>query len=120
MDEVSSTRDLIVAGLRAEALRQKAIASNIANLETPGYRRVDVKFEEMLADALDNGTGKVDARQIEPEVYEPRNTPVKANGNDVSLELEIGQMVKNTLRHETLMRLLIKKVNGIDKIIDVP
>jgi flagellar basal body rod protein FlgB len=50
----------------------------------------------------------------------PSDTPVKANGNDVSLELEIGQMVKNTLRHETLARLLIKKVNGIDRIVDVP
>ncbi len=120
MDEVSSTRDLIVAGLKAEALRQKATAGNIANLETPGYRRLDVKFEELLADALDKAGGRADARQIEPELYEPRNTPVKANGNDVNLELEIGQMVENTLRHETLVRLLIKKVNAIDQIIDVP
>ena len=120
MEKASNTTDLLAAALQAEALRQRTIASNIANIETPGYRRLDVRFEELLANAMDKGEGKVDVSRVEPEVYEPGNTPVKANGNDVNLEFEIGQMVKNTLRHETLARLLIKKVNGIDKIINVP
>ena len=120
MEKASNTTDLLAAALQAEALRQRAIASNIANIETPGYRRLGVKFEERLAKAMDQSGGKVDVRKVEPEVYEPRDTLVKANGNDVNLEHAIGEMVKNTLRHETLARLLIKKVNGIDKIIDVP
>jgi len=118
MDKVSSTFDLLAAAMRAEALRQKTIASNIANAETPGYRRSEVKFEELLAKAMDDGGGKVDVRQVEPEVYQPGSTPVKANGNDVILEVEVGNLVKNTLRHETLARLLAKKVRGIDKIIN--
>ncbi len=48
------------------------------------------------------------------------NLSVKANGNDVNFEIEVGAMVKNSLRYKTLMRLLIKKVNGIDKIINTP
>ncbi|MEA3224448.1 MAG: flagellar basal body rod protein FlgB [Planctomycetota bacterium] len=119
MDEISSTADLLAAAMNAEALRQKTIANNIANLETPGYRRGDVKFEELLAKAMDS-QGNVDASKIEPVVYQPRNTPVKVNGNDVNLEIEVGQMVKNTLRHKTLARLLHKKIQGIDKIINVP
>jgi len=118
MDKVSNTFDLLAAALQAEALRQKTIASNIANAETPGYRRVEVKFEELLAKEMDKGGGKVDVRQVEPEVYQPKNTPVKSNGNDVNLELEVGNLVKNSLRHETLARLLAKKVRGIDKIIN--
>jgi len=120
MDKVSSKADLLIAALKAESMRQRAIASNVANLETPGYRRIDVKFEEMLARKLDQGKGKVDVTEVKPEVYEPQNTPVKANGNDVNWEMEVGAMVKNTLRYKTLMRLLIKKVNGIDKIINTP
>ena len=120
MDKVSSTADLLAAALRAESLRQRAIASNVANLETPGYRRVDVKFEEMLARKMDEGGGKVDVSTVKPEVYQPQNTAVKANGNDVNLETEVGAMVKNSLRYRTLMQLLIKKVNGLDKIINTP
>ena len=119
MDKVSSTVDLLAAAIKAEALRQKAIASNVANLETPGYRRVDVKFKELLAKAMDS-EGKVDVNKVEPVVYQPRNTPVRPNGNDVNLETEVGNMVKNSLRHETLVRLLAKKVRGIDKIVNVP
>ena len=119
MDKTSSTADLLAAALTAEALRQKTISNNIANLQTPGYRRRDVKFEELLAEAMDS-QGNVDASEVEPAVYQPRNAPVKANGNDVHLEIEVGEMVKNSLRHKTLARLLAKKISGIDKIINTP
>ena len=59
---------LIEAGIKAEGLRQKAIANNVANLETPGYRRIDVKFEEVLAKSLDS-SDLVDLSKLEPEVY---------------------------------------------------
>lgn len=119
MDKVSNTASLLAAGIKAEALRQKTIAENISNLETPGYRRIAVKFEELLAKAMDS-QGNVDMSKVEPTIYQPQNTPVKANGNDVSLETEVGEMIKNSLRHETLVRLLHKKVRGLDAIINVP
>jgi len=49
MPKTNNIIDFLEAGIRTESLRQKAIASNIANLETPGYRRLGVKFEELLA-----------------------------------------------------------------------
>lgn len=104
----STIFDVIEAGIKAEGLRQKTIASNIANMETPGYRRVDVNFKELLAKALESSED-IDAADIEPQLYRPENTTVKSNGNDVNLELEIGQMVKNTLQHKTYIRLLQKK-----------
>ena len=118
MAKTSNIVDFLEAGIRAENLRQKAIASNIANLETPGYRRIDVKFEELLAKALDS-SGAADFRDIEPKIHKPKQTPVKANGNDVTLEVEIGNMVKNTLRHKAYIRLLSKKYSQIELAIDV-
>ena len=119
MDKACSTTELLATAINAEALRQKAIANNIANLQNPGYRRGDVKFEELLDKAMDY-QGNVDNSKVEPVVYQPKNTPVKANGNDVNLEIEVGEMVKNSLRHKTLARLLHKKIQGIDKIINTP
>jgi flagellar basal-body rod protein FlgB len=113
MSETESIMELIDAGIRAQALRQKAIANNIANLETPGYRRIDVKFEELLAKCL-HSNEDFDLSDIEAELYRPKNTPVKSNGNDVNLEAEIGQMIKDTLRHKAYIRLLSKKYNQID------
>ena len=105
--------DIIEAGIRAESLRQKAISNNIANLETPGYRRIDVNFEELLAKCLRSGDG-TDLSKIVPQFYRPEQTPVKSNGNDVNYETEVGQMIKNTIRHKAFIRLLSKKYKQIE------
>ncbi len=113
MSKTENIVDLIDAGVKAETLRQKAIANNIANLETPGYRRIDVKFEELLAKCL-RSSGEFDLSEVEAQIYRPKQTPVKSNGNDVNLEVEIGQMIKNTLRHKAYIRLLSKKYSQIE------
>ena len=118
MSKAENILDIINAGIKAETLRQKAIANNIANLETPGYRRIDVKFEELLARCL-RSSGEFDLSEIEAQIYQPKQTPVKPNGNDVSFEAEIGKMIKNTLRHKTYIRLLSKKYNQIDLAMNV-
>jgi flagellar basal-body rod protein FlgB len=118
MSKVNNIFDAIEAGIRAETLRQKTIANNVANLETPGYRRKDVKFTELLAKAMDSD-GAIDLRDIKPEIYQPETTAVSSNGNDVSLELEVGEMVKNTLRHKAFIKVLQKKYQQIDMAIAV-
>ena len=118
MSKTDSIIALINAGIRAEGLRQKAIANNVANLETPGYRRIDVKFEELLAKSLDS-SGSVDLSELEPEIYQPKQTLVKSNGNDVSLEGEVGAMIKNSLRYKTYIRLLNKRYSQIELAINV-
>lgn len=118
MSKMSSIVDFLEAGIRAESLRQKAIANNIANLETPGYCRIDVKFEEMLAKAL-NSQGEVDLDEVVPLIHQPKQTSVNSNGNDVNLEGEIGQMVKNTLRYKAYIRLLNKKYRQIELAMDI-
>jgi len=118
MSKTENIVDLIDAGVKAETLRQKAIANNIANLETPGYRRIDVKFEELLARCL-RSSEEFDLSDVEAQIYQPKQTPVKSNGNDVNLEAEVGQMIKNTLRHKAYIRLLSKKYNQIELAMNV-
>ena len=118
MSKTSEITNFIEAGIRAENLRQKSIANNIANLETPNYRRIDVKFEDLLARSLDSN-GSVDFDNIDPEFYSPKSTPVNTNGNDVNLESEVGELVKNSLRYKTYIRLLNKKYAQIALAMDI-
>ncbi len=113
MSNTNSIVDLLNAGIQAENIRQRAIASNFANFETPGYRRLDVRFKELLA-ACSGSSDSANLSRAEPEIYEPRRTPVKADGNDTSMEVEVGQMIKNSLRHKTYIRLLNKKYSQIE------
>ncbi|MBT3199253.1 MAG: hypothetical protein HN350_04995 [Phycisphaerales bacterium] len=95
------------AGIKGSGMRQAAIANNIANMGTPGYRRVDVTFENRLAKAIADGK-EVSLDELEQEIIRPKNTTVDANGNDVTLEMEIGAMVKNVSMQKTYLRLLAR------------
>ena len=87
--------------LDAAILHHQAIASNLANLETPGYKRVDVapSFGVELQQAISNG----DTRRL--ATLRPRlnvdASAVAANrdGNTVQLETELVRLQQNTLAH---------------------
>ena len=87
--------------LDAVAVRQEAIANNIANLETPGYKRVDLAPN--FRTELDRACASGDAQQIEslkPSLAQ--DTTAVANskdGNTVSLENEMMQLNQNVMTH---------------------
>ena len=105
------------AGIRAEGARQNAIASNIANMNTPGYRRLNIRFEEVLGRAIESNE-KMKPSEMDMKFYRPKTTPVKGNGNDVSMVTEVGDLVKNTLRHKAYILLLQKKYQQIQTAIN--
>lgn len=109
----STVMDLLNAGMRAEGLRQQIIAGNIANMNTNGFRRSDINFEDVLAKALAK-SGPINPDQLKTEVYKPLNTPLNEQGSDVNLDAEVGEMVKNSLRHRAYTLLLKKKYQQID------
>lgn len=118
MSRTENIFDFLNAGIRAENMRQKTIANNIANLDTPGYRRVDVKFEDVLAKSLDE-QGSVDTSDLEPLLLSPKDTPVKENGNDVSMETEVGHLIENSMKYKAYVRMLSKKYQQIESAIDI-
>jgi flagellar basal-body rod protein FlgB len=87
--------------LDATALRHEAIASNLANIETPGYKRIDVapNFSAELHQAMQSGDASRIA-SIQPSISTDTNA-VAANrdGNTVQLETELLNMNQNTLAH---------------------
>jgi flagellar basal-body rod protein FlgB len=84
--------------LDATVLRQEAIASNLSNLETPNYKRLDVapSFEAQLSQAVKSG----DAAQIsclQPRLaVDPSAVSGRGDGNTVTLESEMLKLNQNT------------------------
>jgi len=107
MDQGTRITEYLETGLQAAGLRQSVIAGNIANMATPGYRRYAVPFEEMFAEALEKGR-PVQYGDIVDEVTRPMTGEVNEIGNDVHLESEIGDLVKNSLLYKTYARLLAR------------
>jgi len=110
MDSQSSIVNVLEAGLRGSLMKQKVIANNIANLNTPGFRRNDVRFEEALAKVINTpgGASVEDLAKVEGEIYKPMTTPVERNGNDVNIDMEVGELMKSTTKHKAYLRLLNK------------
>ena len=85
----------------ATALRHEAIASNLANIETPNYKRIDVapSFQTELKAALGfKDVAKISS--ITPGLVEdPNAVAANRDGNTVQLETELMKLNENTLAH---------------------
>jgi flagellar basal-body rod protein FlgB len=94
--------------LDAAALRQEAIASNVANSETPGYRRLDVSatFEQQLKSQMASGTLST-AEPIAPQLVEdPNARSTRPDGNNVEIERELLAMNKNSIEYDYLAQVV--------------
>src|SRR6185312_955888 len=87
--------------LDAVAVRQEAIANNIANLETPGYKRVDLSpnFRAELDRACASGDAKQIAALKPSLAIDPSAVANSRDGNTVSLENEMMQLSQNAMTH---------------------
>lgn len=119
MIQDSTVLNLLEAGMRAEGFRQQTIARNLANMNTDGYRRVDINFEQALEKAMGDN-GEISTEDLAVKTFEPLNTSVNEHGSDVNLDTEVGEMVKNSLRHRTYMLVLKKKYAQMDEAIKAP
>ena len=87
--------------LDAVALRSEAIANNLNNLETPGYKRVDLApdFEKELSRAtLSNNSEQI--ASLKPTLaVDASSVPSSKDGNSVHLEDELMKMNQNAMTH---------------------
>lgn len=94
--------------LDAIVLRHEAIASNIANLETPGYKRLDLA--PSFKAELDRACAAGDSQQIaglKPTIApDPNAVAHSPDGNTVDLESEMMNLNQNTLAHAVQTQLI--------------
>ena len=88
----------------AAELRHRVISHNLANVNTPGYRRLDVNFEQVMAEqTASKSTG---GRATAPEVIEEEGLAVRADGNNVDIDREVGELNQNAMLFQTYSQLL--------------
>jgi flagellar basal-body rod protein FlgB len=101
--------------LDATALRQEAIASNIANSETAGYRRVDLNrdFATQLKAAA--GFGQLaSVENLRPALAEDHTArTVRPDGNTVEIDRELLAMNRNAMEHEFLAEVISRDIKQL-------
>ena len=109
----------LTKALEGTTLQLEAIASNIANLETPGYRSRQISFAQQLRAALATPERQraTALRAVAPAVIIDRQAPPRADGNNVQIEEELVKLGKASLHHRVLTRLLAKKGQMLEEAI---
>ncbi|MGI4779799.1 MAG: flagellar basal body rod protein FlgB [Janthinobacterium lividum] len=133
LDKLTDTLDFQSKALVLRAERQRAIAGNIANADTPGYAARDFAFSDALRDATGSGTGgtasttgrtwssdgRTDARHIPlsgagtggsgiagvRQDYAVQTAPTM-DGNSVDLDRERAAFADNAVRYEATLRFI--------------
>jgi flagellar basal-body rod protein FlgB len=106
----NNTVALLSLALDATTMRQQAIAQNIANVNTPGYQRVGVSFEEQL-DQLKQAVRQGQAPSAASlAAFQPLLHTLGQAGDAVSLETEMAALSENTSHHQALLKVLNKQM----------
>lgn len=104
--------------LDASLLRHKVIANNIANVSTPGFKRLEVVFEEKLKALLNKKPISFSQlKKIEPEIIEDQSSAWREDLNNVNIDREMVELSKNTLQYNLYIQLLNGKLDRIRKAI---
>ncbi|MHA7887311.1 flagellar basal body rod protein FlgC [Roseicyclus sp.] len=111
MTDFSSALGIAASGMRSQADRLRHVSENIANTDTPGYRRKVVSFEPLRGTATEGGvqTGRVTLDQSPlPQIHDPGHPMADAEGNylgtNVNLVVEIADAREAQRSYEANLR----------------
>ena len=90
--------------------RNDILANNLANVDTPNFKRKDVQFETYLmtslngGDSLDANIEAMDLDELQPTTYvDQSNLSYRLDGNNVDINTESAELAKNQLKYYTLL-----------------
>jgi flagellar basal-body rod protein FlgB len=98
----------------ATVLRHQALAANIANAETPGYKRVDLAptFTAQLKSAIERGAGEV--QKLQPQLVDDTTAKsVRPDGNNVEIEKELTLLGRNSTEYNFLTQVVSTDIRNL-------
>lgn len=112
----SESIELLSKVMDITTLRHRVLADNLANANTPNFIRSDLNFREQLTSAIDSGES-AQIQGVTPEIQEDHLSPMSPDGNNVSVQKEMGGMMENQLMYNFAARIIDRKFDGLKKAI---
>lgn len=104
----------------ASWLRNNILANNIANVDTPNYKRQDVQFETYLieqmagGDTMDHYVDGMDLSTIEATLYTDNSTlSYRYDGNNVDIDTENSELAKNQIKYNVMTDSISQEFNRL-------
>lgn len=96
--------ELLTKLMQVSEMRHRVISQNLANVNTPGYQRLKVEFDDAFAKQI--LSGEEPDLSLEPEIVADKSRPARADGNTVDIDLEIGELQRNAMMYQTYSQIL--------------
>lgn len=93
---------LLQGYLRVASDRQQTVASNIANVDTPGYHTKDINFDNALRQVMNEGS----QFHLEPVSNEVAGLPERPDGNNVNIDRESMMLAQTQLQYQMGVQLI--------------
>lgn len=105
--------------------RNSIISNNIANVNTPNYKRQDLDFESCLRGAIGNGDDleqavqNVSIDELNPDVYTEFSTlSTRMDGNNVDIDVESASLAENQIKYYTLLDSISQEFSRLKSVIN--
>ena len=108
--------NVLQKGLEASSRRQQVLSNNVANIDTPNFKRSDVDFQAVLGTALGETSGVLPMKLTVPKhlhgleegngsgIVTERETTLRNDGNNVDVDREMTYVAENGLYYNSLTR----------------
>jgi flagellar basal-body rod protein FlgB len=97
--------ETLSAAIEMASQSHRVTGQNLANVNTPGYKALEVDFEQ-LRQRLNGNTPKDGHYQVTQAV----GLPARSDGNNVDMDHELAALKKNAMAYQTLTQLLGAKM----------
>jgi flagellar basal-body rod protein FlgB len=108
------TQLVLERAMSGAALRQTVLADNLANANTPGFKRSDVDFQDTLAQAL-GGAHPLAAVDFAPQ--QDTSTSQRADGNNVDVDVEMANLSQNSVGYQALVAVAHTRLAQLQSVI---
>ena len=116
---LDSTMRGLTQALTMHQKRHEVLASNLANVETPGFRAQDLDFATALKEAFEEKPAPFETLgETTPRQVEDTNAPARADGNTVDLDLQMAKLGMNGGRYVALARVLAMRIGLLRQAIE--
>lgn len=109
-DKMFAQTNVLRKAMDASLLKQETISNNIANADTPGYKKQTVQFETYLSNALDEKSSRassIDLNSINPKVVlESPQYDMRIDGSNIDIDVEMSERSKNAVKYSTFVEFL--------------
>ena len=115
---MNSMIDMLHKTMDAAVERHQVLANNLANVNTPGYRRQDLVFKDAFSQAIEaqkHVSSKVAWQGVTPELFEDTRSIARPDGNNVSTQTELAEMSQNEIFYRTMTKIISAKLQTLRK-----